>query len=140
MGRVYYDDGSWVEIDSAGTSYAANDQGVVVSKVEADGDYFQSPAYATDAREANKLDAFVPRPNGDTRPWWERVAEYGMTRAIDNQFGPAPTNKTGAAATFAGQNGRTYSQATASGAAAGQGGGSFLPLLLAAGVALFALA
>lgn len=138
MARIYYDDGSWIEIAADGTSYAANDAGVVVSKVEADGDYYQSAAYYTDAREAQKLDPFVPRPNGDTRPWWERVAEYGLTRAIDSNYGPPAANKTGAAATFAGQNGRTYSTAPGAPGAAGQGAG-MLPLLLAAGLALFAL-
>ena len=137
MGRVIYDDGSWIETDANGTSYAANDAGVVVSKVEADGDYFRSPAYWTDARETQKLDAFVPRPAGDTRPWWERVAEFGLTRAIDSHYGPPAVNKTSAPATYAGQNGRTYVQGTAQ--PGGGQGGSILPLLLAAGVALFAL-
>lgn len=65
---------------------------------------------SSDAREAAKLDQFVPSAAGDTRPWWERVAEYGLTRAIDNQVGPAAPNKTSTPATFAGQNGKTYSQ------------------------------
>ena len=136
MGRYYYDDGSWIETDAAGTSYAANTAGVVVSKVEADGDYFRSPAYWTDAREASKLDAYVAAPAGDTRPWYERVAEYGVTRAIDANFGPYATNKTNVPATFAGQNGRTYSQV---GVPVQQQQGSILPLLVAGGVALFAL-
>lgn len=66
--------------------------------------------FSTDAREAAKLDQYVPGTPGDTRPWWERVAEYGMTRAIDNQVGPAAPNKTSQPAAFAGQNGKTYSQ------------------------------
>ena len=137
MGRQYFDDGSWIETDSAGTSYAANTDGVVVSKVEADGDYFRSAAYWTDAREASKLDAYVPRPAGDTRPWYERVAEFGITRAIDANFGPYAANKTAMPATFAGQNGRTYSTV---GAQPGQQQGSILPLVAAAAVAFFALA
>lgn len=66
--------------------------------------------FSTDAREAAKLDPYVPAAAGDTRPWWERVAEYGLTRAIDNQVGPSAPNKTSQPASFAGQNGRTYSQ------------------------------
>lgn len=66
--------------------------------------------FSSDAREAAKLDPYVPAAAGDTRPWWERVAEYGLTRAIDNQVGPSAPNKTSAPATFAGQNGKTYSQ------------------------------
>ncbi len=134
MARVYFDDGSWIDTDDDGTTYAANNAGVVVSKVEADGDYFRSPAYYTDAREAAKLEAYVPAPNGDTRPWWERVAEYGLTRAIDNQFGPAQSNKTTAPATFAGQNGKTYSQVGTPTSAASSGSG-IGPLLLAAAAA-----
>lgn len=137
MGRYYYDDGSWIETDAAGNTYAANDAGTVVSKVDANGGYYQSATYWTDARETQKLDSFIPRTAGDTRPWWERVAEYGMTRAIDSNFGPPAANKTGAPATFAGQNGRTYSQVGSPSQA--QGGGGILPLVLAGAVALLAL-
>ena len=137
MARQFFDDGSWIEVDAAGTSYAANTAGVVVSKVEADGDYFRAPTYWTDAREQNKLDIYSPGYGTDPRPWYERVAEFGLTRAIDNHFGPAQTNKTAAPATFAGQNGRTYSQ-VGSPLQQPQGGMSWLPLV-AAGVAAFLL-
>lgn len=134
MARVYFDDGSWIDTDESGTTIAGNTAGVVVSKLESDGDYYRSPAYWTDAREEAKLNAFVPAPNGDARPWWDRVAEYGLTRAIDNQFGPAATNKTSTPATYAGQNGKTYSSAgTGSGAAAQSGG--IGPLLVMAAAA-----
>lgn len=101
-----------------------------------------TPTYAwyTDQREAAKMDRFVARTEGDTRPWWERVAEYGVTRAIDNQFGPSQVNKTDMPATFAGQNGQTYSQVSGTGGAGTTAGdGSVLPLLLGA-AALFMLA
>lgn len=100
-----------------------------------DADY----AYDADTREALKLDKFVPRPNGDARPWYERVAEYGLTRAIDSNFGPKAVNKTGAGGTFAGQNGRTYRQTGGAQDQTQAAGGSVLPLLLAGAVALFAL-
>lgn len=135
--RQFFDDGSWIEVDPAGTSYAANTDGVVVSKVDAGGNFFRSPSYWTDAREADKLEAFTPRVNGDARPWFERVAEFGLTRAIDNHFGPSAADKTKTPATFAGQNGRTYS---AVGAQQGQGqGGGILPLLALGAVAFLAL-
>lgn len=135
MARQYFDDGSWIEVVD-GTSYAANTDGVVVSRVDASGAYYQSPSYWTDAREADKLNAFVAAPAGDTRPWYERVAEFGLTRAIDNHFGPAQQNKTAAPATFAGQNGQTYSQV---GTPLAQGGGmGWLPLV-AIGAAAFLL-
>lgn len=100
-----------------------------------------TPTYAwyNDQREAAKMDPYVAATQGDTRPWWERVAEYGVTRAIDAQFGPAQVNKTDMPATFAGQNGQTYSQVAGTGTAAAAGGGSILPLLLGA-AALFMLA
>lgn len=136
MARQYFDDGSWIEVVD-GSSYAANTDGVVVSRVDANGNYYQSPSYWTDAREASKLDSYVAAPAGDTRPWWERVAEYGLTRAIDNHLGPAQQNKTSAPATFAGQNGLTYSQV---GTPLAQGGGAgWLPLLMVAGAAFVLL-
>lgn len=134
--RQIFDDGSWIEVQD-GTSYAANTSGTVVSKVDSQGNYFQSPGYWTDAREASKLEAYSPAPAGDTRPWYERVAEYGISRAIDNHFGPTQVNKTSAPATFAGQNGQTYSQV---GSPLLQGGGmGLLPLLAIGALAIFAL-
>lgn len=103
-------------------------------------DNFGSYEFSTDAREAAKLDRFVPSAAGDTRPWWERVAEYGLTRAIDNQVGPAAPNKTQAPASFAGQNGRTYSQVGPQPGPGlmGMGSGTTTLLLLAAvGVVAF---
>lgn len=136
MGRQYFDDGSWIETDDSGTTYAANTLGSVVSKVTGDGSYYQSASYWTDARETAKVDAYVAAPSGDTRPWWDRAAEYGITRAIDNHFGPVQSNKTSQPATFAGQNGQTYSQV---GSTLGVGGIPILPLILAGVAALFAL-
>lgn len=137
MTRQYFDDGSWLEVTADGTSYAANTEGTVVSKVEADGDYFRSATYWTDAREDAKLNPYIAAPNGDTRPWWERAAEYGLTRAIDSHFGPPAVNKTAVPATFAGQNGLTYSQV--GGQPQYGNGGSLLPLMIAAGIAFVAL-
>lgn len=137
MARQYFDDGSWIETDNTGTTYAANTDGTVVSKVEADGDFFRSPGYWTDARESQKMDQFTPTAGtGDARPWYERVAEYGLSRAIDNHFGPTSEDKSRAAATFAGQNGRTYSQVNS---APPFGGSSWLPVALLGAVAFFAL-
>lgn len=105
-----------------------------------DGTIYDSDfVYSGDMREAMKLDAYVPRPDGDTRPWYERVAEYGLTRAIDSNFGPPATNKTCAVGTFAGQNGQTYRIVGSSAVPATQQGGNMLPVILAAAVALFAL-
>lgn len=137
MARTYYDDGSYIETFDDGSQVGYNTAGVAVNKVEADGDYFQSAGYWNDAREAAKLEQFVPNPGGGNSPWYERVAQYGLTRAIDANFGPPAVNKTGAGATYAGQNGKTYVNGEKSGAAAG--GMGWLPVALVAAVAFFAL-
>jgi len=99
-----------------------------------------SSVYDSDYREAIKLDPYVAKPAGDTRPWYERVAEYGLTRAIDSNYGPSAVNKTSTGATFAGQNGLTYSQVGRSNTAQQTASvGNLLPWLLAGAVALFAL-
>lgn len=91
----------------------------------------------TDTREAAKLDAYVPAAAGDTRPWWERVVEVGLTRAIDNQFGPPAANKTSTPGTFAGEDGRTYVvPSTGSGAAQPVGGSNQLLMWAAIGLAV----
>lgn len=59
----------------------------------------------TDIYEANQVAATVPADSG--RPWWETMAMYGITRAIDNQFG-TPQIGNSNPGSFAGQNGRTY--------------------------------
>lgn len=101
---------------------------------------YNSAQYAADYREAQKLDQYVPRGENDTRPWWERVAEYGLTRAIDSNFGPPAVNKTGVGGTYAGQNGRTYQVGATGYQSQPNGGGNWLPLILAGAVAVFALA
>ncbi len=99
----------------------------------------EDPNYGADVREQNKLDAYVPNPTGENLPWYERIAAYGLTRAIDANFGPPPTNKTSTGGTFAGQNGQTYSQVANRQPTAQNGMGNYLPLILAGVVALFAL-
>lgn len=138
MARTYYDDGSYIDNMADGSTVGYNTAGIAVNKVEADGDYFQGPTYWTDARESQKLNAYTAAPAGtENMEWWERLAAYGATRAIDAQFGPPATNKTGQAATYAGQNGRTY---TAGGQATTTAPGSswMVPALIAA-AAFFAL-
>lgn len=45
---------------------------------------------------------------GDAPGPWERLMQYGITRAIDNRYGPVPVAGNTNAGTFAGANGRTY--------------------------------
>ena len=140
---MIYDDGSMLIDDGQGVTYALNPDGSAVSAYDANSGKFTGNAgqFAMDAREAAKLDAFVVKPAGDTREWWERVAQYGLTRAIDNQYGPPPTNKTSTAGTFAGQNGKTYTNPNDRARGVSQDDvGSWLPLIIAAGVAFMALA
>lgn len=62
-----------------------------------------------DVQEARSI---APTIGGDGGlPWWEKVAAYGLTRAIDNQFGPPPGLAGNISpGSFAGQNGQTYAQ------------------------------
>lgn len=118
--------------------------GLTSEEIQSLGNYGASPettatVYDTDYREALKLDPYVARPAGDNRPWFERVAEYGLTRAIDANFGPTAVNKTSTGATFAGQNGLTYSQVGRANIGQPAPLGSVLPWLVAGAVALFAL-
>lgn len=89
-----------------------------------------------------KMAPFVPVPAAaPAMAWWESLASYGVTRAIDNRFGPVNLGGNTSAGTFAGQNGRTYTNTTGAGAqpagAAGIGGSTLL--LIAAGVLAIAL-
>lgn len=65
-----------------------------------------------DAYEAAKMTQFYPSSTTTGAPWWESLARYGVTRAVDAAIGPPPLqyNQPG---TFAGQNGQTYSQGRA---------------------------
>lgn len=61
-----------------------------------------------DAAEAAKMEQYTPNPTGQQVAWWERVAAYGLTRAIDNEIYkssglPPPSQMP----TTAGQNGAT---------------------------------
>lgn len=52
------------------------------------------------------------------RPYWEGLAIYGVTRAIDAAFGKPLPGSGSKGETFAGQNGRTYDVKKAGGALA----------------------
>lgn len=139
---MIYDDGTELIADGQGGTYALNASGDAVSGYDSTTGTFTGTAaqYISnmDAREAAKLEPFVVRPAGDDRPWWARVAEYGLTRAIDNQYGPQASNKTSVPGTYAGQNGKTY--ANPNDRSAGMSApGSWLPLAIAAGLAFMAL-
>lgn len=106
MGTYAYDDGSTITTDAGGAV---------------------SSTYSTDSREEAKFGQFYPQGQS----WWESLASYGATRAIDSHFGPKEEDKTAQPATFAGQNGKTYTSGSA--VPAGNSGMSGL-LLLGAGV------
>lgn len=123
MPTYTFDDGSTITSDG---------NGAVSSTSSTDSPY--GYGWSTDTREAAKLNSYVPAPAGDNRPWYERVAEFGVTRAIDAHYGQAATQKGAAAASYAGQNGQTYANGTF------LGGGGGLPLLLLGLVAAFLVA
>lgn len=97
-----------------------------------------SPSYFSDAVDAARFEQFTPAVQGDTRAWYERVAEYGLGRYIDNRWGPSEVIRSNNPATFAGQNGRTYTNVPVQGGAA-QGGGTNLLLIGAVAVAALLL-
>lgn len=73
--------------------------------------------------------------------WWESIAAYGITRAIDNRFGPAPVSGNVQPGSFAGQNGRTYNnapQATGRTTAPAKQGDGGIGVALLAGLAALA--
>jgi hypothetical protein len=80
-------------------------------------------------------------------PWWESVAAYGLTRAIDNRFGPVQTSgNVYPGSSAGGVTGKTYQNAPSnnrgqtSGPAAEGVSASTLLLLGAAAVAAYLIA
>lgn len=88
--------------------------------------------YANDAAEAARLGGAYPS-NGQSLDW--NMATLGITRMIDSAARAVAISKGSTAATYAGQNGLTYTN----GRTVASVGGGLLPLLLI-GAALFVLA
>lgn len=127
-----YDDGSFLVDDGAGGQIAVNTDGTAVSSVDRYNAISYAPGFEADVREQAKLGQFYPQNGG---PWWENAAKLGLTRAIDAAFGPAATDKTTAAGYYAGQNGKTYSQAPGQTPGALGGGVDLTTLLMLGGLA-----
>lgn len=100
-----------------------------------------------DAREWAKMQKYTPAPQGsEGAPWWQNLAIYGVSKAIDNTFPNEPRGVQGNTKPgyFAGANGRTYTQnpnqqlatGTVGGVVSGIAGMSPM-LLIAVGAALF---
>lgn len=128
---MIYDDGSSLEIAADGTTTAYDTSGQLYSTVADSGGYTPGPAYYQDRAEQQRLGGFYP-PN---KPWWEGVAQYGLSRAIDAKWGPTITGGN-APGSFAGANGRTYTQ----GRGQGDMSNNNLMLLVLAGLAIYAVA
>lgn len=60
-----------------------------------------------DTRDTAQMQPFA---QDASRPWWESLVAYGVTRAIDNRFGPPNVTGNTSPGSFAGANGRTYAQ------------------------------
>lgn len=92
---------------------------------------------SADLAEARKMSQYAP-DDGSGAPWWQSVIRYGLVKAIDNTLpGQQRTGIQGNTnpGTFAGQNGRTYSQpgplnATPGGVAAAAGVAGLSPVML----------
>lgn len=92
-----------------------------------------------DQYEAAKMEPFNPAPQQE---WWQSLVTLGVTRAIDNRYGPQ--NLAGnTQASYAGANGATYyanpQAGVGFGGIAGMSGGTLLLLAGAAVVAVLAL-
>lgn len=95
---MVYDDGSTIEADGSGAT------GSPVG-------YLLGDLYDTAHMEPAK-------PVQDSsEPWYVQLVQYGATRWIDNRLGPVNTAGNTNPGTFAGANGRTY---TNPGSATGQ--------------------
>lgn len=92
------------------------------------------PGDVTDNRQ---MAPFQPG-TGAGMAWWESLIAYGATRAIDNRFAPVNVNGDTSPGSFAGSNGRTYSNGQDGPAAPGVSGG-VLALLAGAAALVFAL-
>lgn len=70
-----------------------------------------------DITDTAQVGPFVQTGNGEA--WWEGLIKYGVTRAVDNRFGPQNVGGNTQTGSYAGQNGRTYSNAPNAGAPGG---------------------
>ena len=86
--------------------------------------------WQNDAQEAGRLAPFYGNTSG--APWWDSAATVGVTRAIDSLARSYATVKGAQAATYAGQNGLTFTN----GRQVVGLGGNMLPLLLIGGAML----
>lgn len=99
----------------------------------------KSYSYLADESEAAKFAPYYPGQDaaGNAAPWWQGLATYGVTRAIDAAVGPKINGSGGQQSTYAGQNGQTYVNGRLVGGTAQ--GDSLLPLLLLGGLAFLVM-
>jgi hypothetical protein len=71
------------------------------------GDDYTTSQWLPDQLEAAKMEPFNPLASEGV-PWWQAVASYGITRAIDNRYGPTNVGGNTQAGSFGGANGRSY--------------------------------
>lgn len=121
---MLYDDGSSLTTYDDGSTLAIGTDGASSST--------PVPSFSGDRAESMRLQGFS---QDQSVPWWQSMATYGFTRAIDNHYRNPPTPSGSQPATYSGQNGRTY----ANGVMVPNdplGIGSIPPVLLLGGLAL----
>ena len=94
--------------------------------------------FSNDATEAAKLSQFYPTQSAGgltPDPWWQSLAKYGVTRAIDAAVGPQSMGTGNQQSTYAGQNGQTY----VNGQAVNKAASDNMLLLLIVGGVLYAM-
>ena len=129
MARVFYDDGSSIETYDDGSTIAYDTGGGITGSAPSPYAVNTSPSFQRDAAENRQLQPFA---QDQSKPWWESMAIYGFTRAIDNHFNVARAPSGSQRATYAGQNGNTYQQGP-------QGNNNMMMLLIVGGLALAAM-
>lgn len=120
---MQYEDGSYFEqYDDGSTLSIGTDGSTKATPV---------PSFSRDESEARRLQGFS---QDQSVPWWQSMATYGFSRAIDNHYKNPPLAAGSTPTTYAGQNGRTYANGRME--ADPLGIGSIPPILLLGGLAL----
>lgn len=104
--------------------------------------YYTDPVLSIpDEMEQIKMNPFQPGTSQGMQ-WWQSAINYGITRAIDNRYGPQQTAGNVQAGSFAGAGGQSVLN-NGSGVIGGQlvpGVGNQVLLLVGLGLAVFLIA
>lgn len=119
MGTQIFDDGSTITTDENGAIVSSSD----------------SPyAFTIDSADASKINSYIP--GNQSSPWWNRVFDYSIPRAIDSAIASKEAASNRGRLYIAGANGLTVPAGVQPFAGIGQGG---IMWLLLGGLLIFVL-